>query len=62
MAKNWSDNLDIRRKKQAEILLADDVPANLLAGFVCYSEETKHRLIDIGIDEKKIIVYPQAYY
>jgi len=61
-AKFWSDNLDIKRKKQAEFLVANDIPANLLAGFVCYNEIAKQHLIDMSIDAEKIKVYPQAYY
>ena len=61
-AKIWNDNLDLKRKKQAELFVANDIPANLLAGFVCYNEIIKQRLIDMNIDFEKIKVYPQAYY
>lgn len=61
-AKFWNDNLDIKRKKQAEFLLANDVPANLLAGFVCYNEVAKQRLVEMGIDTEKIKIYSQAYF
>jgi len=61
-AKFWNDNLDIKRKKQAEFFVANDISANLLAGFVCYDEIAKQRLIDMNIDAEKIKVYPQAYY
>ncbi len=59
---NGEENLDLRRKKQAEFLLADDVPANLLAGFVCYDETAKQRLVEMGIDAGKIKVRPTDYY
>ena len=56
------DNLEVKRKKQAELLLANDIPANFLAGFVCYDETAKQRLIEMGIDAEKIKKYPQAYF
>jgi len=61
-AKFWNDNLDIKRKKQAEFFVANDISANLLAGFVCYNEIAKQRLIGMNIDAEKIKIYPQAYY
>ena len=61
-AKFWNDNLDIKRKKQAEFLVADDIPATLLTGFVCYNETAKQRLIEMGVEEEKIKIRPQDYY
>jgi hypothetical protein len=56
------DNLNIKRKKQAEFLVADDLPPNMLAGFGCYNEIAKKKLIEMGIKETKIKVIPHAYY
>lgn len=61
-AKFWTDNLDIKRKKQAEVLIANDIPASLLAGFICYNEIASQRLIRMNINADKIKVHPQAYY
>ena len=61
-AKFWNDNLDIKRKKQAEFLVANDISSNFLTGFVCYNEIAKQRLIDMNINSEKIKIYPQAYY
>jgi hypothetical protein len=57
----WTDP-DIKRKKEAEFLVANDIPPNFLFGFICYNEITKQRLIDMNIDTKKIKVDKQAYY
>jgi ssDNA thymidine ADP-ribosyltransferase, DarT len=56
------ENLNIKRKKQAEFLVANDLPANFIIGFCCSNEETKIKLIGMGIEGKKIKVIPNAYY
>jgi hypothetical protein len=57
-----NENLDIKRKKQAEFLVSGDLPPNQIVGFGCYNENAKKRLISIGINEDKIKVIPNAYY
>ena len=63
-AQYWSgeENLILKCKKQAEFLTAEDIPANLLKGFVCYNETAQQRLLEMQIAENKIKIYPQAYY
>lgn len=56
------ENLDIKRKKQAEFLISDDLPPKLLTGFGCFNEEAKNKLIKMGVEEEKIKLIPKAYY
>ncbi|MEO7536382.1 MAG: DarT ssDNA thymidine ADP-ribosyltransferase family protein [Ferruginibacter sp.] len=56
------ENLNIRRKKQAEFLIRDDLSPKLILGFGCYNEDAKRRLLDMGIEEDKIKIIPNAYY
>jgi len=56
------ENLNIKRKKQAEFLVSDDLPANFINGYCCSNAETKVKLIGMGIDENKIKAIPNAYY
>ncbi len=56
------DNLNVKRKKQAEFLVSDDVEPNLIFGFGCYNDVAKNKLIGFGIKEEKIKVIPNAYY
>lgn len=56
------DNLNLKRKKQAEFLVSEDIPPNLIFGFGCYDEAAKDSLIALGINENKIKVVPNAYY
>jgi hypothetical protein len=56
------DNLNIKRKKQAEFLAKEDVPPDTLIGFGCYNEMAKSSLITMGIAEEKIKIIPNAYF
>jgi hypothetical protein len=62
--KYWSGdtNLRLKSKKQAEFLVADDIPAKFLVGFVCYNSEAQERLIKMGIESDKIKIKSDAYY
>jgi hypothetical protein len=56
------ENLNVKRKKQAEFLAAEDVSPNLIFAFGCYNITAKNRLVAFGIPEDKIKVIPNAYY
>ncbi|MDR1524681.1 MAG: DUF4433 domain-containing protein [Tannerella sp.] len=56
------ENLETKRKKQAEFLVADDIAPQNLCGFVCYNETAGNRLVEMGVDSDKIKVYSPAYY
>jgi hypothetical protein len=56
------NQLDTKRKKQAEFLMKDDIPAGLIHAFMCHDEEAKERLVQMGISEQKIKIYSNAYY
>jgi hypothetical protein len=56
------ENLLLRNKKQAEFLVADNIPAKCLLGFVCYNESAKENLISAGVESEKIRIAPNAYY
>lgn len=63
-ATSWGgqDNLNIKRKKQAEFLTKEDVPADAIVGFGCYNERAKTNLMDMGVAEEKIKIIPNAYF
>lgn len=56
-----AENLDLKRKKQAEFLVKDDIPSKYLHGFVCYNELAKQKLINMGV-KQVIKVRPDCYY
>lgn len=57
-----NENLDLKRKKQAEFLVAEDINPSFLIGFVCYNQAAANRLKEFGIQETKIKVLPNCYY
>lgn len=56
------DDIDLKRRKQAEFLIKEDIAPQDIHGFVCLNETAKQQLIDMGIDEQTIRIAPQAYY
>lgn len=63
-AKYWggSENLILKWQKQAEFLVADDIPPHCIGGYICYDDNTRQKLISLGIDNNIIKVIPTAYY
>ena len=57
-----SENLDIKRKKQAEFLVREDISHNCIIGYGCYNEKAKNKLVRFGINENIIKIIPKAYF
>jgi hypothetical protein len=58
----WHDDLDLKRRKEAEFLVADDIPLTALLGYVVYNDTTKTELINWGIPAETIVVRPNYYF
>jgi hypothetical protein len=54
--------LDIKRKKQAEFLVGNDIAPEYLCGFGCYNAVARERLLRVGVPDRQIVVMPNAYY
>lgn len=67
-ARKWAewanpDDLDLKRRKEAEFLIETDLNYELVLGFVVRYEFVKERLMkEFDIEEKKIVVRPNYYY
>lgn len=63
-AKFWNDenDLDLKRRKEAEFLILNDIPFNCLLGFGTYNDEARKSLTELGIEEKKVIVKSNLYF
>ena len=63
-AYRWDDDehLDLKRRKEAELLLKNDLPVQYIKGFVVYNLEAKQLLLSMGVDEKKVVVKPNYYF
>lgn len=62
--KYWKDDsdLDLKRRKESELLIKNDVPNSCLIGYICYNNFSNNKLIQMGIEEKKIVVKPNYYF
>lgn len=56
------ENLNLKRKKQAEFLIQDDLSSDLIIGLGCYNEAAKKKLVAMGFEDNKIKIIPNAYY
>lgn len=61
---DWKDenDLDKKRRKEAEFLLSQDLPPSYILGYICYNENSKSKLLEYGIDVNKIVVKPNCYF
>lgn len=63
-AKYWRDenDLDRKRRKEAEFLVLGDIAREAILGFVTYNEAAKDLLSNFGMDERRILVKPAYYF
>jgi hypothetical protein len=63
-AKYWKDenDLDKKRRKQAEFLLFGDLPFASILGFIVYNETAKIQLLQFGVAENQIHINTNAYF
>lgn len=61
---NWIDknDLDKKRRKEAEFLVLGDISRIALKSFIVYNQSAKTKLITIGIDATKIDIKPNFYF
>lgn len=63
-ARYWisEDDLDLKRRKEAELLVKDELSASFICGYVVYNDESRERLVEYGIDASKIVVKESFYF
>lgn len=59
---NLETDLDLKRRKEAELLIKDDLAPGLVCGYVVYNTSAKQQMQRLGIDENKIIVNAGYYF
>ncbi|UYQ92666.1 DUF4433 domain-containing protein [Chitinophaga horti] len=59
---NREDDLDLKRRKEAEFLVRQDIPVSAILGYIVYNEAAKARLTALGIEGAKIVIKPDAYF
>jgi len=60
----WIDenDRDLKRRKEAELLMEDEIPPHLITGFVVYNDNAKNKLLAWGVDVNKIHIGPNYYF
>ena len=63
-ARYWKDenDLDLKRRKEAEFLVEADLPPATIIGWTVYNEKAKSRLLDMGIAASNILVDSESYF
>lgn len=63
-SKYWggSENLNIKRKKQAEFLVSGNISAKHIVGFGCFNSTAKDKLLAMGVPNDTIKIIPNAYF
>lgn len=59
---NSEEDLDLKRRKEAELLVKNDLPVQFIRGFAVYNNNAKVRLIGMGVAENMIAVMPGYYF
>lgn len=59
---NPENDLDLKRRKEAELLIEEDLPPQYVKGYAVYNEIAKQRLVDMGVVLEKISIKPNYYF
>lgn len=59
---NSDTDIDLKRRKEAELLVKTDLPVCFICGYVVYNENAKRILMEHGINESMIVVHPGYYF
>lgn len=59
---NNEDDLDLKRRKEAEFLVEGDIPLEVISGWVVYNEVAQKRLLDLGISNDMIAIRENFYF
>ena len=55
-------DLDLKRRKEAEFLIEEDIPLSAIGIFIVYNEVAKQHLFQIGIDQRMVKVNNSFYF
>lgn len=62
--KYWKEenDLDKKRRKEAEFLILGDIPSSCILGFAVYNENAKSKLINSGATDSKVLIKSDYYF
>jgi len=63
-AKYWRDSndLDMKRRKEAEFLVLGDIPSDAVLGYMVYNQKSKDRLIEFGANASLVYIRADYYF
>lgn len=63
-AKYWRDDndLDLKRRKEAEFLVSGDISINAILGFFVYNQNSKDKIINCGVDAANVHIKSDFYF
>lgn len=63
-AKYWrkEDDLDLKRRKEAEFLVLGDISRIGILGFLTYNENAKTKIVNFGVNEANVQTRPGYYF
>lgn len=64
-ASQWNNNdsdIDLKRRKEAELLIKEDISPEYIRGYIVYNDKAKEMLKSFGIAENMIVVAPNYYF
>jgi len=63
-AKFWKDenDLDLKRRKEAEFLIKQDLEYDNILGFATFEDSSTNRLLELGVNKKKVVTKPTLYF
>ena len=63
-AKYWRDDndLDLKRRKEAEFLVSGDIASEVVLGYLTYNENAKNRVIELGANAGNVHIKKDFYF
>ncbi|OYQ45629.1 hypothetical protein CHX27_05555 [Flavobacterium aurantiibacter] len=62
--KYWRDDndLDLKRRKEAEFLVSGDILINAILGYSVYNQNSKNKIINCGVDAANVHIKSEFYF
>lgn len=63
-AKYWKSeiDLDLKRRKEAEFLISQDIPLSAILGYIVINDNAKNKLMEMGIPDTQIHISKTSYF
>lgn len=59
---NQENDLDLKRRKEAEFLVVGDIEVNSILGYVVYNEHVRNKMISYGVNAAHIKIDSKYYF